>query len=64
MSEIRAAQRLNRIWRELGLPAIAKAPLPVGAGACRTPMMVGDDQFLAALLIAQTTGYEPRRSEA
>lgn len=64
MTDIQAAQKLNRIWRDLGMPAIAKARLPIGAGACKTPAVHGTPEEIVERILAQTTGYEPRRSEA
>lgn len=59
------AHKMNRIWRDLGLPMSARVSfLPPGSGACRTPPLTGTDAEIADQLIAQTTGFEPRRSEA
>lgn len=62
MTAIREAQIYNRLWKRLGLRR--SVPLPPGAGTCRTPPVVGTDDQILDQLLAQTTGYQPRRSEA
>lgn len=64
MTAIREAQIYNRLWKQLGLAARSYVPLPPGAGTCRTPPVVGTDDQILDQLLAQTTGYQPRRSEA
>ena len=64
VTDIQTAQRLNRLWRDLGLQRTALADLPTGAGACRTQPLVGTPEEIVEQVVSQTTGYEPRRSEA
>lgn len=64
MTPIREAQTFNRLWKRLGVRARSYVSLPDGAGACRTPPVVGTDDQILDQLLAQTTGYQPRRSEA
>lgn len=65
VTDIQAAQRMNRLWRDLGLPMTARVSfLPLGAGACRTPKVHGTPAEIVEQVVSQTTGYEPRRSEA
>lgn len=64
MTAIREAQIYNRLWKRLGVRIRSYVPLPPGSGACRTAVVYGTDEALVEYLVASTTGYEPRRSEA
>ena len=64
MTPIREAQKFNRLWKQLGVRITTYVPLPAGAGACRTPPLTGTEAEIVETLLSQTTGYEPRRSEA
>lgn len=64
MTPIREAQTFNRLWKQLGVSARSYVSLPDGAGACRTPPLTGTEAEIVETLLSQTTGYEPRRSEA
>lgn len=64
MTPIREAQIYNRLWKRLGVRTRSYVSLPDGAGACRTPPLTGTAAEIVETLVSQTTGYEPRRSEA